>query len=76
VKISARNVLRGKVKAITSGDVNSEVVIEVAAGVDIVSIVSVSAIEELKLEVGHEAFAVFPASSTMVAVPHHKRGED
>ena len=75
MKISARNVLRGKVKSISRGDISGEVVIEVAAGIDIASIVSLAAIDDLQLEVGKEAFAVFPASSTMVAVPHHKRGE-
>lgn len=75
MKISARNALRGKVKSITRGGVNGEVVIEVADGVDIVSVVTLGAIDDLELEVGQEAFAVFPASSTMVAVPHHKRGE-
>jgi len=75
VKISARNVLRGKVKAITRGDISAEVVIEVPGGVEIVSIATCRSIDDLKLEVGKEAFAVFEASSTMVAVPHSKRGE-
>jgi len=75
VKISARNVLRGKIKSITRGDFSGEVVIEVASGVDVASIVTLGAIADLQLEVGKEAFAVFPAESTMVAIPHHKRGE-
>ena len=75
MKISARNVLRGKVKSIRRGDINGEVVIEVAGGTEIVSIATCSAIDDLKLEVGKEAFAVFEATSTMVAIPHSKRGE-
>ncbi len=75
MKISARNVLRGKIKSITRGDFSGEVVIEVASGVDVASIVTLGAIADLQLEVGKEAFAVFPAESTMVAIPHHKRGE-
>jgi molybdopterin-binding protein len=75
VKISARNVLRGTVKSITRGAVNGEVVIEVAGGVEIVSVITDRTIDDLELEVGKEAFAVFQASDTMVAVPHRKRGE-
>ncbi len=74
MKISARNVLRGKVKSIKKGAVSGEVVIEVGDGIEIVSVGSLGAIEELKLEVGKEAFAVFSETSTLVAVPHSKRG--
>jgi molybdate transport system regulatory protein len=75
MKISARNALRGKVKSIKKGGESCEVVIEVAAGVDVVSIVSPDSIAELELAVGKEALAVFKASDTMVGIPHHKRGE-
>lgn len=73
MKISARNVLRGKVKSISK---SGEVVIEVAGGVKITAIVTPGAIKELGLKKGKEALAVFDASDTMVGVPHHKRGED
>ncbi len=75
MKISARNVLRGKVKAIKKAELSAQVIIEVAPGIDIASLVSLGAIDELELAVGKEAMAVFPESSTMVAIPHHKRGE-
>jgi molybdopterin-binding protein len=74
MKISARNVLRGKVKSIRRGELGAEVAIEVAGGVEIVSLSTTAAIDDLKLEVGKEAFAVFDAASTMVAIPHSKRG--
>ena len=75
MKISARNVLRGKVKSISKGGASREVVIEVAGGVRIAAIITPGAIKELGLKVGKEALAVFNASDTMVGVPHHKRGE-
>ena len=49
--------------------------IEVADGIEIVSIVTVRAIDDLELKVGQDAYAVFEASNTMVAISHHKRGE-
>lgn len=75
MKISARNVIKGKVKAINRGGVNGEVVIEVADGIEIVSSESLGAIDALQLQVGQDAYAVFKASDTMVGISHHKRGE-
>jgi molybdopterin-binding protein len=68
MKLSARNVLKGRVVAITPGAVNVEVVIEIAPGVQVVSIITKSSAESLGLAVGQEAYAVVKASSVMVAV--------
>ena len=68
MKISARNVLKGKVKGITQGAVNTEVVIEVAGGAEVVSIITKSSAERLGLAVGKEVYAVVKASNVMVAV--------
>jgi len=48
--------------------VNVEVVIEVAPGVQVVSIITKSSAENLGLAVGKDAYAVVKASSVMVAV--------
>ncbi len=68
MKLSARNVIKGRVKAITPGAVNVEVVIEIAPGVEVVSIITKNSAESLGLAVGKEAYAVVKASSVMVAV--------
>ena len=68
MKLSARNVLKGRVVAITPGAVNVEVVIEIAPSVQVVSIITKSSAESLGLAVGKEAYAVVKASSVMVAV--------
>ncbi len=68
MKLSARNVIKGRVTAITPGAVNVEVVIEIAPGVEVVSIITKSSAERLGLAVGKEAYAVVKASSVMVAV--------
>ncbi len=68
MKLSARNVLKGRVVAITPGAVNVEVVLEIAPGVQLVSIITKSSAESLGLAVGKEAYAVVKASSVMVAV--------
>ena len=67
MKISARNVLQGVVKSVTHGAVNSEVVIELPGGSEIVSIITKSSAESLGLAVGKEVYAVIKASNVMIA---------
>ncbi len=68
MKLSARNVLKGKVVKVTPGAVNSEVVIEIAGGVQVVSIITKTSAENLGLAPGKTAYAVIKASNVMVAV--------
>jgi molybdopterin-binding protein len=68
MKLSARNVLKGKVKKITHGAVNSEVVVELPGGVEVVSIITKESAQNLKLAQGVEVYAVIKASSVMIAV--------
>lgn len=68
MRLSARNVLRGKVKKVTHGAVNSEVVIELPGGVEVVSIITKTSAESLGLQAGKDAYAVIKASNVMVAV--------
>jgi molybdopterin-binding protein len=66
MKISARNVIKGTVKAIHEGAVNTEVILEVAPGVEMTSIITKSSCENLGLAVGKEAYAVIKASNVML----------
>ncbi len=68
MKLSARNVLKGKVKAIKPGVVNTEVIIELAAGAEVVAVITKESAEKLGLAVGKPAYAVIKASNVMVAV--------
>lgn len=68
MKISARNVLKGTVKSIRHGTVNSEVVVELPGGNEIVSMITKGSAESLELAVGKEVYAVVKASNVMIAV--------
>lgn len=70
MKISARNILRGRIKQINTGAVNTEVILELPGGTEIVSIITRQSVETLGLKVGGEAYAVIKASSVMLAVDH------
>ena len=69
MQLSARNVLPGKVIEITPGAVNVEVIIEIAPGVEIASIITKQAYENLQLKKGMSAYAAIKASNVMIAVP-------
>ena len=68
MKLSARNILKGKIVKVTKGAVNSEVVIELPGGPQLVSIITNTSVENLGLKAGKEAYAVIKASNIMVGV--------
>ena len=67
MKISARNILKGKVKDVKPGVVNSEVVVELPGGMQIVSVITKESAENLGLAKGKEVYAVIKASNVMIA---------
>jgi len=68
MKLSARNVFKGKVKAIVMGVVNAEVTIELPGGTVITSVITKASVERLGLKEGKDAYAVVKASSVIVGV--------
>jgi molybdopterin-binding protein len=67
MQLSARNQLMGTVKKVEHGAVNSEVTIELAGGIDVVSIITKQSAEQLEIAVGHAVLAVIKASDVMIA---------
>jgi molybdopterin-binding protein len=67
MKISARNVLKGKIVKVIHGAVNSEITLELPGGQQIVSIITKASAERLGLKEGVDAYAVIKASEVMVA---------
>jgi molybdopterin-binding protein len=68
VKVSARNMLRGKVKSIVLGPVSSEITVELPGGTEIVSMITGASVERLGLTEGKEADLLIKASHVMLAV--------
>jgi len=66
MKISARNILPGKIKTITKGPVTYAITLEIAPGLEIVSSITSEAAASLKLKKGQAAYAIIKASSVMV----------
>jgi molybdopterin-binding protein len=68
MEISARNNLKATVKKIVVGSVNTEVTLELASGVELVSIITKQSAEHLHLEEGKQAYAVIKSSDVMLGV--------
>jgi molybdopterin-binding protein len=66
VKISARNVLKGKVKSIKPGSVNDEITMVLSGGDEIVAIITKQSSKNLKLAKNKKVYAIIKASSVMV----------
>ena len=67
MQISARNTLKGHVKRIAPGAVNTEVTVELPGGAEVVSIITKASAERLRLAAGMEVYAVVKASDVMIA---------
>ncbi|MFC2100546.1 molybdopterin-binding protein [Bacteroidota bacterium] len=68
MKLSARNQIKGTVKRIQVGAVNCEVVIEIAPGIEITSIITKTSMESLGIEFGKEVYAIVKASNVIIAI--------
>ncbi len=68
MKLSARNVLKGTIKKVTPGAVNSEIIIQLPGGAEVVSIITKESAEKLGLKEGKAAYAVIKASNVMIAI--------
>ena len=68
MKISARNQLKGIIISVEKGAVNAIVVIDIGGGKTITSSITNSAVQELGLKVGIDAYAIIKASNVMIGV--------
>ncbi|MCC5669707.1 molybdopterin-binding protein [Nostoc sp. CHAB 5784] len=67
MEVSARNSLKGTIKKIHSGAVNSEVTLEIVPGVEVTAIITKESVEHLQLQEGKQAIAVIKASDVIIA---------
>ncbi|MGH1395890.1 MAG: TOBE domain-containing protein [Trichormus sp.] len=67
LKVSSRNILKGVVKKVVAGAVNSEVTLEIVHKVELTSIITRMSAEELGLVEGAEAYAVIKSNDIVIA---------
>ena len=68
MKLSARNILKGKIIKMTRGPLNTLVVLQIAPGLNISSVITTEAARELKLAKGKPAYAIIKAPSVILGV--------
>lgn len=66
MKISARNTLKGTVKHVAVGAVNTEVTLVLPGGEEIVSIITKESAASLGIKEGKEVYAIIKASNVMI----------
>jgi molybdopterin-binding protein len=67
MKLSIRNVLKGKVTAVTEGMAVATVKVNVGGGNAITSVVTMDAVKNLEIKVGDEISVLIKATSVMLA---------
>lgn len=68
MKLSARNVLRGKVIDIDKGKVTAVVRVDIGGGNVITSSITMAALKDLKLKKGSDVHAIVKASEVLLGV--------
>jgi molybdate transport system regulatory protein len=68
LQISARNIIKGKVKKIKEGMVMAEIALDMADGNTITATISDESVKWLALHENDEAFAIFKATSVMMGI--------
>jgi len=67
VKLSARNMLKGKIVGVKKGQTTAHVRIDVGGSI-VTAAITNEAVDDLKLAAGQSAYAVIKASDVMVAI--------
>ncbi|MDR2689359.1 MAG: TOBE domain-containing protein [Azoarcus sp.] len=70
MKVSARNIFKGRVDALKNGAVNSEVRIALPGGDALVAIITLASVQSLELAVGKEVIALVKAPWVMLMTEH------
>ena len=66
MKLSARNILPGKVVEIVRGQTTAHVKLEIAPGMTVTSSITMESVDDLALKVGDKAYAIIKSSEVIV----------
>ncbi len=67
MKLSTRNIIKGKVTDVQEGKVAAKVKVDIGGGNTITSTITVEAVKDLGIKVGDEVKVLIKASSVMIA---------
>lgn len=67
MRLSARNQLAGTIQSIKEGVITAEVVVKLAGGEEIVSVITVESVHGLNLKVGDAVRAIIKSTEVLIA---------
>ncbi len=67
LKVSSRNILKGVVKQVIRGEVSSQVTLKVIHEVELTSVITTAAADDLELYEGTEAYALIKSNDIAIA---------
>jgi len=70
MQLSPRNQIPGTVVRIKKGIVTAEVILRIAGGHEIASVITVESIKSLKLKKGSKVIAVIKSTEVMIGIDH------
>jgi len=68
MKLSARNVLKGKILEVKRGQTTAHVKLDVGGGIVMTASITMEAVDDLKLKQGDAAYAVIKASDVILGI--------
>ncbi|CAI9411362.1 Molybdenum-pterin-binding protein 2 [Pleomorphomonas sp. T1.2MG-36] len=68
MRLSARNILKGKVVALTRGATTTHVKVEIVDGMVVTAAITNEAADDLGLTIGADAAAIIKASDVMIGI--------
>jgi molybdopterin-binding protein len=66
MKLSARNILKGKVVEIKKGAVMAKVKLDIGGGNKVTALISVDSVQDLKLKKGDKASAIIKSTEVII----------
>ncbi|SCL74288.1 Molybdenum-pterin-binding protein II [Methanoculleus chikugoensis] len=66
MEVSSRNQLKGTIKMLKKGPINSEVTVVLPGGIEIVSVITTYSAEKMNLKEGSEVYALIKASEVVI----------
>ncbi len=67
-QVSARNLFRGSISKLHKDGVNTEVTLNIAPNIDMISVITTSSAQRLGLKVGKVVYAMIKSSNVMIVV--------
>ena len=66
MEISARNQIRGTVTEVQLGDVTAEVTVDIGNGQSVVSVITRSSVERLRIQTGDQVVAIIKSTDVFI----------